>query len=233
MKRNFNISNNSGFSLMEVMVAIGILAISLVALLDVQGGSINLASRTKGITVATLLARSKMVDIEKDLFKEGFSEFTEEMEGDFSDEGWPDYRWSASLTKVKIPMPAGGIGDTGTDDGSGTGTGTSSTTGSNPYAGMMSGYTSFITDMISNALRECILTISWGDGRDDQTFTVSTHFVEYARSMPTEVPVDGGVSDLEQRAGLSNNNVSGGNDITNAAAQTKTSFTSGGGATKQ
>jgi len=225
MKRNFNTGNAGGFSLMEVMVAIGILAISLVALLDVQGGSINLASRTKGITIATLLARSKMIDIERDLFKEGFSDFTEEMEGDFSEEGWPDYRWSASLTKVKIPMPSGGIGDTGSNDGSGTSSG--STTGSNPYAGMMSGYTSFITDMISNALRECILTVSWGDGRDDQTFTVSTHFVEYSRSMPTEVPADGGVSDLEQRSGITNNTISGGSDVRSAASQTKSSFSTG------
>ncbi len=212
MKKSFKFLPQGGFTLMEVMVAISILAISLVSLLSVQGGSIALAGRTKYLTVATLLARSKMVDVEMELFKEGFSEFGEEMEGDFSEEGWPQFKWHADITKVKIPLPSS-MPTTG-EDGQ-----------QNAYAGMMSGYASFITDMISNALRECTLEIMWMEGKEEQSFTVSTHFVEYARSMPTEVPV-GGVGSLNKVGGLKNNS-SGSTSGTIKGSSTKGNFTTG------
>ena len=98
-------SNRSGFTLLEVVVAIGILAISLVAIFEMQGGNIETAMRTRDITVATLLARSKMIDIERELFEEGFGDFEESMSGTFEEEGWPEFSWEAEITKVEMPIP--------------------------------------------------------------------------------------------------------------------------------
>lgn len=151
---------------MEVMVAIGILGISLVAIFNVQATSILAAGRVKNITAATLLAQSKMIDIELELKEDGFSDFAEESNGTFEEEGWPEFRWKATVSKVEIPLP--GAMPSGED--------------SNQYANMMSGYTSMITDMISNALRECVLTVEWDEGKNVQSIEVATHFIETGRA---------------------------------------------------
>ena len=46
-----------GFTLLEVMVAIGLLALGLVVLLQVQARSIQLAQQARNMSVATGLAR--------------------------------------------------------------------------------------------------------------------------------------------------------------------------------
>lgn len=166
-----------GFTLMEVMIAIGILAISLTAIFSVQASSIQTAGRLKHYTVATLLAQSKMVDIEQELMREGFSDFAEEMNGDFSEEGWPEISWRASITKVRIPVPPA----MPSGDGEGT----------NAYASMMSGYASMITDMIANALRECIVTVEWYEGRERQELSLATHFIEVGRASMLQAPIGG------------------------------------------
>lgn len=154
-----------GFTLLEVMIAIGILSISLVAIFDVQATSIQSAGRVKFLTAATLLARSKMVDIEQELTEKGFSDFEEQLDGNFEEEGWPRFRWTAVVSKVKIPLPGSMPGE---ED--------------NPYAGMMSGYASLITDLISNALRECIVTVEWDEGGETQQVALATHFIEIGRA---------------------------------------------------
>ena len=60
----------AGFSLLEVVIALAILALGLATLLDAQSSSLRSTGRTRELTIATLLARSKMIDIEKELFDE-------------------------------------------------------------------------------------------------------------------------------------------------------------------
>lgn len=157
------------FTLMEVMIAIGILAISLVAIFSVQASSITAAGRVRNLTAATLLAQSKMIDIERELMEEGFSDFAEEINGNFEEEGWPEFRWSATVAKVKIPIPTSMPGE----DNSG-------------FASLMSGYSSMITDLIGNALRECNLTIEWDEGNATHEMTLATHFIEFGRASMLE-----------------------------------------------
>ena len=56
-----------GFTLLEVMVAVSILAIGLIVMLQSQAVSLSHAGRARSVAVATLLARSKMVDVEQKL----------------------------------------------------------------------------------------------------------------------------------------------------------------------
>ena len=54
----------SGFTLLEVMVAMAIIAIALTAVLGSQSKSLSLASEAKFSTTVALLAQSKMAEIE-------------------------------------------------------------------------------------------------------------------------------------------------------------------------
>ncbi len=60
-----------GFTLLEVMIAVAILGLSLVAIFSSEVGAINVAHRARKTNVATLLARCKMGEIEELVHIEG------------------------------------------------------------------------------------------------------------------------------------------------------------------
>lgn len=93
-----------GFTLLEVMVALSILALALVAIAGINANSFESSNYAKHITVATLLARSKMIDIEEELRKDGFGSDAKTWDGDFSEEGYPGMRWKAVARPVEIDV---------------------------------------------------------------------------------------------------------------------------------
>ena len=82
-----------GFTLLEVIIALAILGLSLMAIFQISTQAIYAHVYAKKLTVATLLARSKMVDLEQELFDKGFQLDDDEQAGDFSDDGWSSYKW--------------------------------------------------------------------------------------------------------------------------------------------
>lgn len=93
-----------GFTLLEVMIALAILGMGLAVLLQAQASSLSSAGRSRDLTVATLLARGKMIDIEKELFDEGFTQGEVVEEGDFGDEGHPEVKWKYEVTEVELDL---------------------------------------------------------------------------------------------------------------------------------
>lgn len=111
-----------GFTLLEVMIALTILGMSLAVLLQSQATSLASAGRARDVTIAAMLARSKMVDIEQELFKEGFTVGTTEEEGDFAEEGQPTIKWKYAVSEIELDLSSltslcGGFGEEGGDAG--------------------------------------------------------------------------------------------------------------------
>ncbi len=88
---------DDGFTLIEVMVAMTILAIALVAVFQMQSQSISMASEARFRTTASLLAQSKMAELEASASIGGKTDA-----GDFSPEH-PQYAWRVSVTDTQIP----------------------------------------------------------------------------------------------------------------------------------
>jgi len=87
----------AGFTLLEVMVAMAVLAMALVAVYQLQAQSISLAAESRFRTSAALLAQSKMADIESE------SNLTNRTEdGDFGP-AHPRYRWQIKITNTQLP----------------------------------------------------------------------------------------------------------------------------------
>jgi general secretion pathway protein J len=93
-----------GFTLLEVMVAMSILALALVAVAGTNANSFEASNYARHITVATMLARSKMLDVELELQKDGFSENDKEDSGDFSEEGFEELKWTVAVRKVEVDV---------------------------------------------------------------------------------------------------------------------------------
>ncbi len=81
---------HDGFTLLEVMVAISILAIALTVLLGNQGQSLRLAEESRFAFTASLLIKEKFAE----LALSGEELFT--TEGDFGDD-YPGYFWTLAV----------------------------------------------------------------------------------------------------------------------------------------
>jgi general secretion pathway protein I len=120
-----------GFTLLEVIVALAILSVSLVAISTINASAINMHTYAKRLTVATLLARGKMADIESKLQSDGLPADDEVEDGNFRDEGYPEYHWEAKIIRPKtedintqnlLAMTGMGLtGQTGKDQSKGSG----------------------------------------------------------------------------------------------------------------
>lgn len=96
MPLNMKILHNRGFTLLEVMIAVALIAIALVTLLGSQSQSVFFANSAKFETMAALLAQSKMSEITIQAADSLSSD-----SGDFG-EDYPGYAWEATVSDVSI-----------------------------------------------------------------------------------------------------------------------------------
>ena len=93
----FTLHLSSGFTLLEVMIAVAIIAIALMALLDSQSQGLSLANESRFNTTASLLAQGKMAEIEAITEKRNLVSDS----GDFGDD-FADYAWQLSVQDVSF-----------------------------------------------------------------------------------------------------------------------------------
>ncbi|MFB0507167.1 MAG: type II secretion system minor pseudopilin GspI [Thermodesulfobacteriota bacterium] len=92
LRRGDEGEGSRGFTLLEVLISLSIIAIVLIACLRAQNQSIRLYHLSRDLTTATILARQKMGEIEL----EGFPELGED-EGDFEDK-FPGFTWKKAVS---------------------------------------------------------------------------------------------------------------------------------------
>lgn len=166
-------SRNMGFTLLEVVIALGILAMSLSVLLQSQASSVNSAGRSRDLTVAALLARSKMVDIEAGLIEEGFVVGDIEEEGDFGDEGFEHVKYQSRVSEVQLDLSGlstmcAGFAPEGVDAESAAADCEAMLGGVEGFGGMLSTF----TDDIGRSIRLVELKLSWSVGKYEESFKV-------------------------------------------------------------
>jgi prepilin-type N-terminal cleavage/methylation domain-containing protein len=92
------LNDANGFTLIEIMTALSILAISLVILLGLRNKDMVLSARADHIIEATLLARKKISEVSMDLRSD-----TGERKGEFGEEH-PNYLWEMTLNETPFPQ---------------------------------------------------------------------------------------------------------------------------------
>jgi general secretion pathway protein I len=164
-----------GFTLLEVMLAVAILAATMVVLLRIVTNNIRATNHAKLTTAATFLARTKMSDVEDDVLYNGFSTDTETAKGTFKEEGYPQYRWDTMIERIELPTDlVQKSQDTATK---------ASQDAKSPLelmSGMLGGVMSAFIDPIRIGLQESVrkvtVRVTWVEhGRPNQTLEV----VEY------------------------------------------------------
>lgn len=145
-----------GFTLIEVMAAVMILAIALLSLLRANEQTLLLQGRAQNITTASLLAQEKISEILIDP-----AALAESEEGDFG-ERFPYWRWSMENEEIDLPYDFDALQ---ASEAGGTGTG--------------AGSSALANDTLPT-IQQVTLTIFWPEGNGEAELTV----VEYVADIP-------------------------------------------------
>ena len=96
---NWKLSKNAdGFTLLEVMVALAIIAFAVVTYVHSQNTGIALLNESTNVTVATLLAQGRMVILEG-----GDIGGSLDREGAFDQPEYAAFRWKERVTSTPLP----------------------------------------------------------------------------------------------------------------------------------
>lgn len=205
-----------GFTLLEVMVALAILAAAMLSASQLTSAALRNHERAIHLEVATLLAKGKLAALEDQFDREGFRDSDQTDEGSFDQDGHPEVRWKLEVLKPKaelgpaqmLAMFTGGAG--GQEGAGGDGNtdalmamlgGKAAAGGGNGAAGLEAAFPGgaaalgplqaqlgVIGEQIKKGLREVRLTVAWKDGKRDESFTVVTHIVAFPKPISPSGP---------------------------------------------
>ncbi|MFH1810866.1 MAG: type II secretion system protein [Pseudomonadota bacterium] len=179
-----------GFTLLEVMIAVAIVALAMGVVIEIETNAIDKTVDTRNYTVATLLARGKILDVQQTLREEGFGDFMKILDGKFEEEGFPEFTWIARVRKVEVPTPTSlGAGGNEPVEGSG---------GMSMAA--LAPMVQNLGSVLENAVREIEVRVLWKDGEYDRHISVVTHIVS-RESLATGL-MNSGMSGLGGGTGL-------------------------------
>ena len=175
-----------GFTLIEMMIAIFILATSMAVLLGTQSTSMRLMGYANNTSVITMLTRAKMQDIEYEVQRtikdEGVKEdYVEEYRGDFSDIGYDDIYWEAKVQSIELSDDASNdFVESVTNQLYGTGDDTGTLSGNTTitqFLPMMVSFMPTIINQLGQRIRRITLTTTWDYLGVEQSLTVSQFVV--------------------------------------------------------
>jgi prepilin-type N-terminal cleavage/methylation domain-containing protein len=182
----------TGFSLLEVLVSLAILAMSLVILSRIVTGNVVAANHARMTTAATFLARSRISMMEQSLLEYGFGELDGEDRGTFAEEGFPRFRWYSYVERIELPANATQkVQDVASQK----------TQSNNPLdmlSGFMGGFMSTLLEPIRLGLQESVrkltVKVMWDEpGKPEQFFEVVTFLTDPSRlEMAVQLAATGG-----------------------------------------
>ena len=99
-KAGFAVSQKAGFTLLEVLVAMAVLAVALVSLVNLHNRNLQLAIRADRMSTATLLAQEIMTRTRLEGLRA-----QRETAGDFSEfypDQYPHFRWQRTIQTTPL-----------------------------------------------------------------------------------------------------------------------------------
>ena len=169
-----------GFTLLEVVIALGILALGLMVLVNTEASSVMSTVDADRSLTATRLAQEKMTEVLLNVEVEGFTEDDKEDNGDFSefgneswrgqslaieDQGLDDFHWAWTVRRIDLTIPTDLQGMMG--DLEGAGAIDPATMGDNFDSSNVPDISQFISpdqisDMLAAYIREVRVVVWWG-----------------------------------------------------------------------
>lgn len=192
-----------GFTLLEVMIALAIVALALTSLYVIIGRSIRSAYHAQMMSQATLLCRYKMGELEEQFLQNGFPSggLTDEKAGTFFDgneesshplssdsdlkETYRPFRWKYTIEKINLPSFdqiiqnfSGGADPSSSSQPSGTGS-----AGTGASSNLL---TNQIKDTIEQKVRKITMRVLWDEpDRKNQMVEVVAFYTDSGTIQPS------------------------------------------------
>lgn len=150
----------TGFTLLEIMIAITIMTVAFGAILTSQSGSIHHTIKAKEMNIAGWLARDLMVQSEHLMEGKPFSELKDEETGRFP-APFERFGWKREVRELKFPeisLPKK-EGQTGVLESV------------RLLAKMM-------TKFFNDSVKELVITVTWPRGEGEEQLTLTTYLVD-------------------------------------------------------
>lgn len=187
---------SSGFTLLEVMVAIAILGLALTAIFSSQVGAMRIGNRARRTHVATLLARCKMAEIEEDVLRDGLPAVDDHGTDECCEGASVDgYTCEWSVDRIVLPDSTSTLGAAGAPGQPGGGQSPSQAaaglagaasvgdflTGGGGSGGGLAGMAMnlafpVLKPQIEEQVRRATVTVKWQEGDREKSFDV-VHFL--------------------------------------------------------
>ena len=156
-----------GFTLIEVMIALLILAGTSIVLSQSWNGSLLAVRKARTYNMVSLLLQRKVVEFEAKYKDKTIEELPEEGDkGDFGSD-FPDYKWEIKLRPFTIPpiVPPKANGDLQND--------------------MTTMILKTMSDYFEKAVREVEVTVIYTHGSKPVRYSLSTVFIDYSKELPS------------------------------------------------
>jgi len=188
----------AGFSLLEVLIALAILSISLIALFSGQAGAVKMAYRARRIGVATLLARCKMAEIEEQVAMEGLPAVSDQGSDDCCEDAEVE-GFTCNWEIERIVLPESMFAPQEDTENSVTDPLTQMPDPTGDPAAMLAGGQAAMSGMASMALsyafpilkpsfeeqiRRATVTVRWTEGQNPLSFDVTQYLVAEQPKLP-------------------------------------------------
>lgn len=172
--------DQSGFTLLEVLVAVAILAVSLSSLMGSQLNSMAATSYARDLTAAALLGEYQLIELEFKQQRDGWVNSDVEVEGDFSDHGYPNMEFTCIVHFIELPEYDQLLtAKEGADKAEGKDGDNIMDAGDQAF-GALGMVWPMVKAAIENSIRKADCTVTWTRGTIEEEFTVQTFWTNPA-----------------------------------------------------
>lgn len=173
------IGNESGFTLLETLIAVTVMLIAFAAILGIQSNSINGMIRARGVTTVAMLLKDQMVQTETEIQGKSFDEVKKEDGGSFPAPFNNDYRWTRSIKEIEFPnLNINSAAPSGSSTSSASGSSSGDNKNQEGATEMIDLITKLVTQYLSKALREVTVTVYYKTGGKEMSYSATTYWVD-------------------------------------------------------
>jgi len=188
-------NNYKAFTLIEVMIALMILSVTLLALAQSQAVALNSTRKTRLVTLATIAAKNMMVEVDLMADVKGFQyvkDLGAKTEGTFDKELYKGWKWVREVKEVTFPigkiikMIMGQGGELGVEEEGADALSADTSSESVPLGAGMEGQlmgmiSNNIEKLMKDSMREVTVTVLWPvkGGKEFSNMKLVYYIVDY------------------------------------------------------
>jgi general secretion pathway protein I len=156
----------TGFTLIETLLAMGIISAAVVLLSSAWSGSFASIRKSKIHYDVSILLQRKVSELELEYSGKPLTEIPEELEEDFGKD-FPDFRWKMTSKQLELPDMSAAL--TGRDEGANE---------------MLITLIKQVFELLGKSIKEVKVSVFVKDNKKEKEYSVVTYFVDYDQPLP-------------------------------------------------